>query len=319
MRCTIGRGLAAGAAGVTALNAASYVEMLLRGRPGSEAPGRLVEEVLGRVGIDIPGRGKEKANRRTALGAVAGMTAGLGVGIVAATARRAGLKLPAPVGVALTGAAAMAAADIPLAKLNISDPSTWSSRDWTVDVASHLAYGMTVHGVLKATEPAVADRNEKVRRRASLPLLGRSLMLGAATGSRSTLAFAGPVLAKKLGGRNKPSGKAAGLTAVALGSELFLDKLPMTPSRLGKTGLPPRFISAAGGALVLAHRDGSNVFLPVAASALGAAAGSFGGAAWRKYAQQLGWTWQAGLVEDVLAVGLAAGASWPSSAGNVTA
>ncbi|GAA1347764.1 hypothetical protein [Arthrobacter roseus] len=313
MKQTIGRGLAAGAAGVTALNAASFVDMLFRGRPGSEAPGRLVEELLSRAGIDIPGRGQEKANRRTALGAIAGMKAGLGVGIVAAAARSAKLRVPAPIGVALTGAAAMAAADVPLAKLNITDPSTWSSRDWAVDVAGHLAYGMSVQAVLHATEPPV-DRNEKVRRRASLPLLGRSLMLGAATGSRSTLAFAGPVLAKKLGGRNKPSGRTAGLTAVALGSELLVDKLPMTPSRLGKSGLPPRFISAAGGAIVLARRDRSNAVLPVIASAVGAAAGSFGGAAWRDYAQQLGWTWQAGLVEDVLAVGLAAGASWPTSA-----
>ncbi len=318
MKQTIGRGLAAGAAGVTALNAASFVDMLIRGRPGSEAPGRLVEELLRWADIDIPGRGQEKANRRTALGAIAGIKAGLGVGMLAAAARSAGLRVPAPIGVALTGAAAMAAADVPLAKLNITDPSTWSSRDWTVDVAGHFAYGMSVHAVLNATEPPI-DREEKIRRRASLPLLGRSMMLGAATGSRSTLAFAGPVLAKKLGGRNKSSSKVAGMTAVALGSELFLDKLPMTPSRLGKSGLAPRFIAAAGGAVALAHRDRSNAVLPVFASALGAAAGSFGGAAWREYAQKLGWTWQAALAEDVLAVGLAAGASWPTSAEKITA
>lgn len=310
MKQTLGRGLAAGAAGVTALNAATYIDMALRGRPASEAPGRMVEDILNRVGIDISGRGQTKDNRRSALGAVAGIKVGLGIGVVAAVVRGAGVRVPAPVGAILGGAAAMAASDVPLAKLGISDPRTWSGRDWTVDVVGHLAYGMAVRAVLDGTEPA-APRSRKVRRRASLPLLGRSLMLGAATGSRSTLAFAGPVLAKQFANKGKPVGKGGAAASLALGSELFLDKLPMAPSRLGKTGLPPRFISSAGAAVALARRDDSTVVLPVLAAALGTAAGSVGGATWRSYAQRLGWTWQAGLIEDVAAVGLAAAACWP--------
>lgn len=318
MKRTVGRGLVAGSAGVTALNAVTYIDMALRGRPGSDAPGRLVEEILKRVGLDIPGRGEEKDSRRAAVGAVAGIKTGLAVGVAAAAARQAGARVPAPIGAVLTGAAAMAASDVPLAKLGISDPHTWSAGDWTVDAAGHLAYGMAVRGVLDATEP-MAGPGEKALQRASPSLLGRSLMLGAAAGSRSTLAFAGPVLAKQLGSCGTSEGKGAVWASVALGSELLMDKLPITPSRLSKQSLPARFISSAGGAIALASEEDANVVLPVLAATAGTAVGSFGGAAWRDYAQRFGWTWQAGLAEDVVAVGLAAGACWPWARRRATA
>ena len=53
-------GAAAGAAGTTALNAATYVDMALRGRPASSTPERSVEAITDRAGLSVPGDGAER-------------------------------------------------------------------------------------------------------------------------------------------------------------------------------------------------------------------------------------------------------------------
>jgi hypothetical protein len=44
----------------------------------------------------------------------------------------------------------MAAGDVPLARLGISDPRTWSRTDWISDVVPHLAYGAVTWLSLRA-------------------------------------------------------------------------------------------------------------------------------------------------------------------------
>jgi hypothetical protein len=40
------------------------------------------------------------------------------------------------------GLAAMAASDIPIAALRMSDPATWGVSGWEANVVPHLAYGL---------------------------------------------------------------------------------------------------------------------------------------------------------------------------------
>jgi hypothetical protein len=68
-------GLLAGAAGTTALNAATYADMALRGRPPSQVP----EQVVDRLGLPL-GEGAAASNRRQAVAALLGIGVGVGVG-----------------------------------------------------------------------------------------------------------------------------------------------------------------------------------------------------------------------------------------------
>jgi hypothetical protein len=144
---TLVSGLAAGAAGVTALNVVSYLDMAVRGRAASSAPAEIVETLAHRLGVDIPGGQKWQA-RVSALGALGGIGVGLIVGCGAAAVRKSGFR-PHPIAGAVgAGLVAMAAADVPMAMLGVSDPRTWRARDWLADTLPHLAYGAAVEYVL---------------------------------------------------------------------------------------------------------------------------------------------------------------------------
>lgn len=73
MSGVLGRGLVAGAVGTTVLNGVTYLDMAVRGRPASEAPEQLVAALVDAAGATIPGRGKTRDNRQTALGALSGI------------------------------------------------------------------------------------------------------------------------------------------------------------------------------------------------------------------------------------------------------
>jgi hypothetical protein len=310
----LGRGLAAGAAGTTALNAVTYLDMALRGRPASCAPEMSVDSLLESLGTSVPGSGEQRYNRRTGLGALSGIATGLAVGVATSAARALGVRLPAPVAAVATGAAAMAAADIPMALAGISDPRDWTRADWAADIAPHLAYGLATQAVLRRGVPANPPRPEPVRRRACVRLVARSAVLGVATGFRSSMAFAGPAVTtpRRRGRLGLVTGRpGAAASVLAVGGELVADKLPVTPSRLEGPGLAVRIAAGAGGATALAHREGAHAKLPALVGAAGAAAGSYGGYAWRQWAGRRVPDWQAALVEDAAAVGLAALASLP--------
>lgn len=151
------RGALAGAAGSTALNTTTYLDMAIRGRGTSDAPQQLVQRVAERAGIDVPGRGDERAHRVQGLGPLAGIAVGVGIGAVVGAAHRAlarrGRALPAAVEVGLLAAAAMALSDVPLARLGVSDPSEWGGADWASDVVPHLVYGLVTYAGLRAVQP----------------------------------------------------------------------------------------------------------------------------------------------------------------------
>lgn len=298
-------GLAAGAVGTAVLNAVTYADMAWRGRDASTMPEDTVQALADRVHLTIGGSRAQRGNRRTALAALTGTVAGLGVGAVVGTARAARLRLPAGVGGVLTGVAAMAATDLPAAALGVTDLREWTPQDWVSDAVPHLAFGVAAHSTLRMIDPpapsgstAVVDKPAK----ASAALVARSALLGVATGGRSSLGFAGPALT----GSSAP---AKALAVAGLGFELVQDKRPGTPSRLTAAGLPARISSGAAGGVALARREHRRIALPVVAGALGALVGSFAGASWRAWAVELVPDWQAAVVEDVASVTLAVLAS----------
>lgn len=299
----LSRGLLAGAAGTAALNLVSYADMALRGRPPSDLPAQTVEALAHALGRDLPGRGRVRESRRSALGSLSGLGVGLGVGIAASVARAAGLRAPAPIAAVATGAAAMAATDLPMAALDVTDPRTWSGQDWLSDALPHLAYGAVTHVALRRQEPR-EDLPGPPPTRASAVQVYRSLALGLAAGARSSLGLTGPLLPRT-------SGVGTAAATAVVGAEMVADKLPIVPGRLLPGPLAMRLVSAAGGAGMLARRHGVRVTLPALAAATGAAAGSLAGTVWREAAAEHMPDWAAAIVEDATALALAAfGCVW---------
>jgi hypothetical protein len=154
------RGAVAGAAGTTALNAATFADMAVRGRPPSSTQEKAVSAMAEKAGVDIPGEGEEREARLSGFGSLSGIAVGTGVGAVAGTAaavlRKAHMPLPLWAGGALTAALAMAVTDTSLARLGVSDPRTWSSSDWLSDALPHLAYGLVTYAAAMGRDGAHA-------------------------------------------------------------------------------------------------------------------------------------------------------------------
>jgi hypothetical protein len=298
---SVRRGLIAGAVGTTVLNAVTYVDMAVRGRPASEMPARTVTTGLYLLDVDVPGGGAERQSRETAFGALTGIAAGIGVGVASSLARAAGLRLSPVLGPVLTGAAAMAATDLPAAALGVTDLTKWSAEDWAADAVPHFAYGLATHQTLRAMERR--DATVAAPSRPSAGLVLRSFALGAATGCRSTLGLVAAAFTG--GGDGGPSKTARGASLLAMASELAADKHPEIPSRLGAAGAVPRFASGTIGSIALAGQQNAVADLPVLAGLAGVAVGTVGGAALREAAAARIGGWQAGLVEDAVALGLA--------------
>jgi hypothetical protein len=100
------------------LNVASFADMALRGRPSSQAPAQTVEKIAQGMGRPVPGSGDGRENRLSGLGGPA------------------------------TGALAMAATDLPMARLGVSDPAGRPATDWVSDAVPHLMSGLATYGTL---------------------------------------------------------------------------------------------------------------------------------------------------------------------------
>ncbi|MEU6578656.1 hypothetical protein [Streptomyces sp. NPDC046805] len=144
------RGAVAGAAGTAVLDVMSYGDMAWRGRAASEAPIQLMEKITQDLRHPVPGSGSRRNNRLSALGALGGIAVGCGTGVTVSLLYRAGIRMPWSLGGLVTGALAMAAADLPMALLGVSDPGSWSGTDWASDAVPHLAYGLVTYGIVRA-------------------------------------------------------------------------------------------------------------------------------------------------------------------------
>jgi hypothetical protein len=144
------RGAAAGAAGTTALNAVTYLDMAGRGRGTSSTPEQTVEALAEKVHVTIPGDEEKRSNRVQGLGPLTGLAAGVGMGVLAGLARAAGIRTSPLVGTALTTVGVLIGSNGPMTVLGITDPRTWSTTDWISDVVPHLAYGVVVKTTMDA-------------------------------------------------------------------------------------------------------------------------------------------------------------------------
>jgi hypothetical protein len=145
-------GAAAGAAGTTALNTATYLDMVLRARPASSTPETSVEKLADAAGLTIPGNEEDRTNRVSGLGLLLGIATGVGVGALVGLARSAGARPGPIVGSLLTAGLALVGSNAPMTVLKVTDPRTWSVSDWISDALPHLAYGLVTHATLTATE-----------------------------------------------------------------------------------------------------------------------------------------------------------------------
>jgi hypothetical protein len=156
-------GAAAGAAGTTALNATTYLDMTVRARPASTTPERTVDRMATLTHTTIPGDEQRRGNRRTALGALLGIVTGAAVGAGYALLAG-GRRPPVWLGSFVAGGLAMLSSDTPLALLRVSDPRTWSRTDWISDAVPHLAYGAVTAATYAAVDGLPIGRPRRITR-----------------------------------------------------------------------------------------------------------------------------------------------------------
>jgi hypothetical protein len=153
---SIGRSLAhgaiAGTVGTTALNAATYADMAVRGRPASSTPERTVERGADLLGLSIPGDEQQRKARETGLGQLLGTAAGVGVGLLLGALRAGGRPRGAVATLGVAGILAMVAGNGPMTVLSITDPRTWSVTDWVADIVPHVAYAVATTATLGALD-----------------------------------------------------------------------------------------------------------------------------------------------------------------------
>ncbi|MGY1710036.1 hypothetical protein ACI8AC_11060 [Geodermatophilus sp. SYSU D00758] len=148
------RGAAAGAAGTTALNAVTYLDMVVRGRGSSSTPEQTVEKLAEKAHVEIPGDQETRQNRVQGLGPMTGLVAGVGVGVAVGLVRAAGYRSQPLVGTLLTTLGVLVAANGPMTVLGITDPRSWSATDWASDVVPHVAYAAVVKTTMDAFDRA---------------------------------------------------------------------------------------------------------------------------------------------------------------------
>ena len=146
------RGAIAGAAGTLALEITSYADMAIRGRASSDLPADIVRRIAEEAGFGALALPNERADeqtkaRRSALGAISGYAVGVGIGIAYGAMQPLVRRVPVAIAGLILGAAAMAAADVPAAKLGATDPATWGMSGWAADAIPHAVFGLVTASV----------------------------------------------------------------------------------------------------------------------------------------------------------------------------
>jgi hypothetical protein len=144
-------GKIAGCAGTVALDVSTYLDMLVRGRPASDVPSEFIKKLAEAAGIAALTADDDAArNGRSAAGALLGYANGLTIGAAFGIVRPALRGVPPLLAALAVGAAAMALADVPLARAGVTDPKTWGTAGWLADIVPHVVYGLTVVAVFDA-------------------------------------------------------------------------------------------------------------------------------------------------------------------------
>jgi hypothetical protein len=142
-------GAAAGAAGTTALDVITYLDIAVRGRPTSSTPERTVEAMARLVGLTVPGAGDTLANRLLGLGALTGYAAGIGMGVILGLACALGWRPGLLVATLVATLVALIGTNGPMTVLGVTDPRTWGLVGWISDLVPHFGYGIVTALVLQ--------------------------------------------------------------------------------------------------------------------------------------------------------------------------
>lgn len=148
------RGVLAGAAGTTALNTATFLDMTLRARPGSTSPEQVVERTEELSGQSLGADEDTESNRRSGVGALMGVATGLATGVAYGLARSRWPRAPRTLLALGAGAAANVGSTAPMTLLGVTDPRSWSGSSWFSDIVPHLAYGFTTAMAYDLSDPA---------------------------------------------------------------------------------------------------------------------------------------------------------------------
>lgn len=136
-------GIAGGAVGTEVLNIVTYLDVAVRGRAQSEVPSQAVEKIAGKAGLAVlTAQDETTKNRRSGVGALLGYATGLGVGAGYGIVRPLIGWVPLPLRAFAVGAAAMAASDVPITLLKVTDPKKWPPSSWAADIVPHLGFGI---------------------------------------------------------------------------------------------------------------------------------------------------------------------------------
>lgn len=145
-------GALAGAAGTTALNAATFLDMAVRARPASSTPEQTVERGAELIGAPLPDDEDEKQARESGIGSLLGTLAGVGAGVALGALRTTGRPSSATGTVAAAWVLAMIAGNGPMTVLGVTDPRTWRPVDWAADIIPHAAYAVVAAAALDALD-----------------------------------------------------------------------------------------------------------------------------------------------------------------------
>ena len=146
-------GAAAGAAGTTALDVVTYLDMVVRGRPASRTPEDTVERLAEVTHLPVPGAGETRRNRVAGLGPLTGAAAGLATGVALGLARASGWRPGLLAGTTAASLVALIGTNGPMTVLGVTDPRTWRRSDWVADLVPHVVYGVVTAAVLERLDP----------------------------------------------------------------------------------------------------------------------------------------------------------------------
>jgi hypothetical protein len=139
------------------LNLVTYLDMVVRGRPASSTPEDTVRVIEDRTGLRLSAGGPDSdiaAARRSGLGALLGIAAGLGTGALYGLVRPRLRGVPLAVLGLGAGLAASVGTSGPMTALGVTDPRQWPVSSWLSDLVPHLAYGLVTAGVWELAQPS---------------------------------------------------------------------------------------------------------------------------------------------------------------------
>ena len=115
----------------------------------------MVSTVANKAGVALSPQGvgvedETAKNRESGLGALLGYMNGIGVGAVYGLLRSQLDDMSIPLASVGVGLAAMAASDVPLITLKVSNPKSWGVSGWAADAIPDLIYGLVTVAVHEA-------------------------------------------------------------------------------------------------------------------------------------------------------------------------